>query len=47
MERDHFEQIKPYDLLCSFLKYIVWLQNTWNATQLVCHFIRFYDQFLQ
>ncbi len=36
-ERDHFQRLKPYVLLSSSHKDIVWLQKTWKATRLVCN----------
>ncbi len=33
MERDPFQQLKPYVLLSSSHKEIEWLQKTWNATR--------------
>ncbi len=36
-EWDHFQRLKPYVLLSSSHKDFVWLQKTWNATQLVCN----------
>ncbi len=49
MERDHFQRLKPYVLLSSSHKDFVWLQKTWNATQLVCNafILLVYGQFLQ